>query len=288
MMSVSSIDSVGIIGLGLIGGSIAKALKKHRPDLILTVWEPNQADRKFARQAGEMDIDATGDMSLFRGCQVIFLCTRVELLESYLELLHEQVGKSALIIDVGSVKLPVLRKACTYTTSLRFIGGHPMAGSEKSGYAHASADLFDQTAFILCPTPFTSDADLALAGDCVAALGAREQVLTAAEHDRDIALISHLPHVFAAALAALAGRHEHGVGTLARVSAGSFRDGTRVAASDPAFWSEVLLLNADSLAPLMDECIALFTALKTQLQQGDQPALERFFSTAKAYRDSLG
>ncbi len=161
--------------------------------------------------------------------------------------------------------------------------GIPWQAVKRAGVSSAKANLFDSAAFLLCPTPFTADRDIALAKEAVKALHACPVLLSPDEHDKDVALTSHLPHVLAASLCKLASLHETREGILRRMCAGSFKDGTRVSASDPAFWADILVENASGAAPSYDEYIGLLERVKSAAVCGDKDSLSRFSRTPKPF-----
>ncbi len=212
--------NVAVIGLGLIGGSALRALAAggHR----VTSYDADPAAREAARATG---FAVTGTVpEATAGSELVVLAVPLPVLPSVLDQLTAYDG---LLTDVTSVKQPVRELAAKYGVR-RFVGGHPMAGKETSGFAASEAGLFDGCAWVLCLEPHETGLDdwLTLA-ELITGLGARVVPVTAAEHDRAVAEVSHVPHLFAAALAGqLAGHPLAGA-----LAAGSFRDGTRVAAT---------------------------------------------------------
>ncbi|HBP37851.1 MAG TPA: prephenate dehydrogenase [Clostridiales bacterium] len=287
------IETAGVIGLGLIGGSLAKALKRRAHLRVVGL------DRKAAviqaalddavLDAGAILPDLAADPAgrqaeawqLLSDCRVVFICTPAVTVPA----LAEQAARfcPGLITDAASVKQPIMEKiSCP-----RFIGGHPMAGSEKQGYGHSSETLLENAVYVLCLQP---DSDLPVRDvryleDLVRRIGATPLQLGASEHDRAVATVSHLPHVAAAALSLLAARTDQG--SLARLAAGGFRDITRIASSDAALWAGISLESARELLPILDQYLSVIGDFRFALAAGDQLALQRFFFQAAQYRNSL-
>lgn len=289
---------MGIIGLGLIGGSLAKALHYHGVCEIVgldrdrAVLDAALSDGVLAAgeilpplpAGGQEQGGLGGDESVYtilRGCSAVFICTPTSTVADYANIAASYCD--GIITDVASVKQPVMEKVRTP----RFIGGHPMAGSEKHGYGHSSEILLENAVYVLCLQP---DSDLPVRlvrqlEDLIHLTGATPLHLTAHEHDRVVATISHLPHVAAAALALQAARTDEG--SLSRLAAGGFRDITRIASADAALWAGISQESARELLPILDQYIELLTGFRADLAHGDGHALKRFFYQAAQYRSSL-
>lgn len=303
---------VGVVGLGLIGGSLAKAIRLRTGlaviglDRSADVIRAALADRVLTAGAviggaapavtsadDRTDTGADADSgvgsdagdaaswSLLSGCAVVFICTPAATVPDLAARAAASCG--GLITDVASVKQPILEKIKLE----RFIGGHPMAGSEKQGYAFASESLLENAVYVLC---LQEDSRLPYAEvrrleQLIRQIGATPVHLGAREHDRAVAAVSHLPHVAAAALSLLAARSDQG--SLARLAAGGFRDITRIASSDPGLWAGITSESREALLPLLDDYAGLIEEFRAALADGDQSALHRFFFQAAQYRNSL-
>jgi prephenate dehydrogenase len=288
---------LGIFGLGLIGGSMAKALARFNQSKRETFYEvygfdPSSDVLSKAKaegtireghtlprigQAGwEKDLIALKE---YLDLDLLVLATPVAYIPDLIKLLSSL--SPALLTDVGSIKAGIVKG----TEGFRFIGGHPMAGSERAGYACASASLFENATYAFCE-PVTCEADRDLLEDLAVALGARPLWLEADLHDSLVARVSHLPHALASALvnAALGskGEEEHNLSVL--LSAGGFRDITRIASSDPGLWAGISLESGPFLLEAieaLEEEIALF---KKALVRKDRDGLRDFFARARENR----
>ena len=258
---------VAIIGLGLIGGSLQKALGPA-----VTGFDADPATRKLARADGLTVADSV--TAAAAGADLIVLAVPLPAMPA---VLAELDGHPALITDVGSVKQPVRDLAA----GRRFVGGHPMAGKESSGFAAAEAGLFAGCAWVLCLEPDTDLDDWLRLAALVTGLGARVVPVPAAEHDAAVAKISHVPHLFAAALTAqlltdpLAGA----------LAAGSFRDGTRVAATRPELIMAMCAGNAGPVSDTLGDLIEQLTAMRTDLLTGSPRLPALLARTTAARRD---
>jgi prephenate dehydrogenase len=320
---------VGVVGLGLIGGSLAKALHSRTlvevvgidPDPavitqalaegVLTVGgvmplqgchdnasgTPLQAAMSLvqtsrpvtgkpapAAETGPIDDALAGDApcwSLLAGCDFVFVCTPPETVPGLVRAIRPWTA--AILTDVASVKRPVLDQI----GDGQFIGGHPMAGSEKHGYEHASEILFENAVYVLClPAHSTVHAvDFRRLETLISSLGAAPLSLDADAHDRAVAAVSHLPHVAAAALSLLAARQADS--TITRLAAGGFRDITRIASSDAGLWSAISLESRTKLLPQIEELIQILQEFHEDLQQQDLTKMRQFFFQAAQFRGSL-
>jgi prephenate dehydrogenase len=232
--------TVAIIGVGLIGGSLGQALRRTKKYRVIGIGR--SARRLYdARRLGAIDQAAT-DLSAAATADIIVIASPVDTIVPTFKKLLPHLKPGTIVTDVGSVKGQVLADIARLKRprSIRFVGGHPLAGSHKTGVKASNFRLFEGSTVVLVPTPH---APLQALKSLWQAVGARVIVMSAAEHDRAVALISHLPHVLAHALVhALAGRRDRR--QLIPLLAGSFRDMTRVVSSDPAQWAQILRANA--------------------------------------------
>ena len=279
----------GFIGFGLIGGSIARAMKEFEEKPILTAYQYSSSPShslSLALADGILD-SVTTDLSEFATCDMIFLCAPVQKNLEYLSYLKDIISSNCILTDVGSVKGNIHEKVKELRLEECFIGGHPMTGSEKTGYENSSTLLMENAYYILTPTEKTSDNALKEYLSLVEKLGSIPIVLDPYEHDKITAAISHVPHIIAAQLVNLiqhAGPLEPKMKLLA---AGGFKDITRIASSSPEIWESICLSNKESI------CNAL-TAYQDSLEQAKQMILAEekenlyhMFDIAGTYRDAI-
>lgn len=292
---------VGIIGLGLIGGSLARALSRRAGFEIVgldrkqSVLDAAMTDGVLADSAllppVPADWDAAdpaepsaADVNAWRklaGCEVVFICTPTATVPGYVTIAGRYCA--GLLTDVASVKQPVMEKIQLD----RFVGGHPMAGSEKAGYAHSSDILLENAVYVLCLQPASNlpVSSIRRLEQIIRLTGATPMHLSAQTHDRVVATISHLPHVAAAALALQAARTDEG--PMSCLAAGGFRDITRIASSDAGLWAGISRENTRELLPVLEQYISLLTEFRDSLNSQDDNGLLRFFHQAAHYRNSL-
>jgi prephenate dehydrogenase len=270
-------ERVAIVGVGLIGGSLGLALRERRLARSIVGIGRNQAtlDRALARHAiGEAFTEVGPGVA---GADLVVLCTPISRILHDLEALAPVLAPGAVITDVGSTKSEIAAAGDRCYPDGRFVPGHPMAGSERSGVDAARAELFMEATWALTPTAQTDAEALSNVRSLAAAVGARVVRLTPAEHDEAVAVTSHLPHVLAYALAAVAGSRAGGSPHLYDLAAGSFTSGTRVAHSDPALWREIALSNRDALLSALRESADQTEAVIAALEARDGDALETAF-----------
>lgn len=284
---------VGIVGLGLIGGSLARALKTRAGIERIIALDRDAASLQQAAADGIADQTCllpdqtpdTIDFSVLSPAELVFICTPVHTVAAMINRISEFC--MGLLTDVGSTKAAV----CAAVQARNFVGGHPMAGSERVGYGASSAGLFENAVYVLC-TDYSAQSRqpelqpmLRQLTAVVRSIGAFPLYLSPEDHDRAVAAISHLPHVAASALTLLAARSDQGV--LARLAAGGFRDITRIASSDADLWTAICLSASPALLPLIEHYRETLAEFADALRQADAPALRQLFAEAADYRNNL-
>ncbi|MBQ1515093.1 MAG: prephenate dehydrogenase/arogenate dehydrogenase family protein, partial [Lachnospiraceae bacterium] len=234
-------NTAGIIGLGLIGGSLAKSIKKQDPDCRITAYDTDRASLLQAQLAGDIDAIAEKIDESFADCDIIFLCAPVSVNLKYMELVKPYLKDDAILTDVGSTKTGIMERAAELGLQKYFIGGHPMAGSERSGYANASDLLFENAFYIITPFQETHAKKQLRLIEFVHRIPALPMVMEAEEHDRTVATVSHIPHIIAFALVNLLRDSDDLEGTMRRIAAGGFKDITRIANSSPEMWEAICM-----------------------------------------------
>lgn len=272
-VAVSGSRRAVVVGTGLIGGSIGLALRERG-------WHVSGRDRDPEREAQALErgaLDAVGDDD---DAEITFVATPVGAVADQASVALKGRG---VVTDVGSVKTSIVAALA----APRFVGGHPMAGSEQDGLQGADASLFSGSVWVLTPVPGT-DADAhSLVRSVVTSLGAEVVELSPARHDELVAVVSHVPHLAAAALMGLAaGRaEEHGV--VLRLAAGGFRDMTRVAAGDPGMWPDICMENGPAIVELLTDLEAALAGVRHSVAATDRDGLLALLARARAARRSL-
>ena len=279
--------TVGFVGLGLIGGSIAKALKKSSDDIYVVAYNRSPAPLARAVEDGVVDRCADSVGSAFSDCDIIFLCTPVEHNSTYLSVLRDLIRPGAIITDVGSVKGHIHRIVSDLNMDGCFIGGHPMAGSEKTGY-EASTDILLQNAYYaVTPTKLTSPSALEFYVDIIKRTGAIPIITDADRHDYAVAGISHVPHLIASSLVNLVADNDTDDELMRLLAAGGFKDITRIASSSAQMWSQIASANAKQISRLLKLYIESLTRIKADIDNANKDAIFDMFIRSKEYRDSI-
>lgn len=279
--------NIGFIGLGLIGGSIAKALKENTNDIHITVYDINEDSLSKAKEDGVADITTTAIDESFSSCDIIFLCAPVQKNAENVAALKTIISPNCILTDVGSVKTDITKCIEEHGITGNFIGGHPMAGSERYGYANSKASLLENAYYILTPNENTSTENLDKLKELVTLTGAIPLIIDHKMHDYVTAGISHLPHVIAASLVNLVKSHDNEDEIMKTVAAGGFKDITRIASSNATMWQEICLTNGENISALLADYITSLCDIKASIDAGDAKDIYDFFDEARIYRDSF-
>ncbi len=280
-------QTIGFIGLGLIGGSIAKKIKENDPDTVIYATARHADTIKEAYRRGLIANSGLLPLSAFSECDHIFLCAPIQQNIEYLHKLKDIIRDDCCITDVGSAKTEIHREVIRLGLEKNFIGGHPMTGSEKTGILSADAHLLVNAYYIITPTSMTSPAALTEFRSFVLSLGAIPLVLDYEAHDYATASISHLPHMIAFALVNLVKEIDDENETMKTIAAGGFRDITRIASSSPIVWQNISISNRPQILKLIDLYQNKLSELRSYIDACDTAALTDFFQSAKDYRDSI-
>ena len=282
-----TLNKIGFIGLGLIGGSIAKRLKMLHKDLTIIATSGQLSTIENAYAEGLITNNTLCEISDFYDCDYIFLCTPVQKNIEYLRQLKGQVSEHCIITDVGSVKSDIHREVIALGMEHQFIGGHPMAGSEKTGLNSSKDSLLENAYYIITPTTATAPEALENFRSLVASLGAIPMVLDYELHDYATAAISHLPHVIAYSLVNLVRECDDADETMKTIAAGGFKDITRIASSSPVMWENICLSNQEQLLKLIDTYMQMLQQTRNDIANANSQALLDSFQNAKDSRDSI-
>ena len=276
-------ERVAIVGFGLIGGSIALAMRRRwRGGLIIAIDRKDVLETAMRMHAADVGGD---DLVLAAEADLIVLAAPVLQNRRIIEQLADFVPGEALITDTGSTKQDIVSAALALPDRLRFVGGHPLAGAAAGGLRAARPDLFTNRPWILTPTDPIRDADAGRLEEFLTALGARPQRMQPEAHDHLVAFLSHLPQLTASALMHVVGSHV-GIEGLALAGAG-LRDTTRLASSPACIWRDILETNRVEITGALDALIAVLQELRADAAGGDG-ALEQVFASAAAWKQALG
>lgn len=280
---------VFIIGLGLIGGSLALCIKKEHPESIITGFDISEDNLKLASMMGVIDNLSTTIEEGAKTADLIILSTPVKETEKIIEILSKiELKENVIITDVGSTKSVITEKSqVLLDKNVIFIGGHPMAGSHKSGVSASKVLLFENAFYLLTPHEKIKDQHVQCLLKWLQGTNAKFLVISPEEHDLLAGAISHMPHIVAASLVHQADQISEKHKLVTRLAAGGFRDITRIASSSPSMWRDILIHNKNVLIELMNEWKKEMDRVLTLIENERAEELYDYFSRAKKVRDGL-
>ena len=292
--------TIAFIGLGLIGGSLAKGIKRVRPDIRIMAYMRTRSKLEQAKKDGIVDVILDGIDEQLKECDLIFLCTPVEYNAQYLSKIRSYLKPGALITDVGSTKTDIHEEILRQGLTDYFVGGHPMAGSEKTGYENATDHLLENAYYIVTPPEgldqsgsetgnippkYAENANRIIA--VAQTVGAIPLVLDYREHDKVVAAISHLPHLVASSLVNLVKDADSPAGTMKRVAAGGFKDITRIASSSPEMWEQICMTNVEPIADMLERYIGSLQEILSEIKGHQGEAIYKLFEKSRDYRNTI-
>lgn len=278
-------EQLGLIGCGLMGGSFALAMKKAGLVKRVVGYSKSPSTTERARQMGVIDIEAPSALLAVSGADLVLVAVPVSATEATFKAIRHLLTKDTLVMDVGSTKREVIdaaRRVLKDQVGV-FVPAHPIAGKELAGVENADADLYQGRQVILTPIERTQTVQLEKAAQLWAALGCHVQRMSPEAHDAAYAAVSHLPHMIAFALMNAIAGHEHGKQFLALAGPG-FRDFTRIAASDPSVWRDILIANQAEVLRQSEHFRAALDALEATMRSGNAEALRSLIQRASDAR----
>ncbi|MBU2289236.1 MAG: prephenate dehydrogenase/arogenate dehydrogenase family protein [Gammaproteobacteria bacterium] len=278
-------DQLGLIGCGLIGGSFALALKKAGLVKRVVGYSKSPSTTERARQLGVIDIAAPSALTAVSGADIVLIAVPVGASEAAFKAIRHGISGQTLVMDVGSTKLDVIEAARSGLQDqfAAFVPAHPIAGKEVSGVEHADATLFSGRRVIVTPVKATLRSNVQRATRVWTGIGAKVSTMTPEAHDSALAAVSHLPHLLAFAFIQSLGSHENGEQFLEFAGPG-FRDFTRIAASDPAVWRDILLANRTQVSAHSQAFRQSLSEFEALMASGDGQRLEEAIAKASGSR----
>lgn len=278
-------SKIAIIGPGLMGGSIALALRRKCPEVRIAVWARRDEAVEEVRAAGVADLASSDLAAVVKDAGLVVFCVPIGAMRMLAEQIAPLLAPGTLVTDVGSVKVAVVESLSpVFNQRARFVGSHPMAGSEQTGLSAARAGLFDDAVCIITPDASSDPEAVAAVGEFWSLLGGRIRSLSPAVHDEVIALVSHLPHLLAATIVNLVCSQNP---NSLNFCGNGFRDTTRVASGSAEMWSEILQSNRESLKKSVEAMIEKLHEVLELLDSGDETRMRQFLTEAKTERDRL-
>jgi len=260
------------------------SLRRRCPEMQITIWGRNQMTLNEVRAKGLADAVTIRSEEAVAGADLVLFSTPVDVMQGLAVSIAPHLESHAAITDAGSVKSSVVEKL-TGTLGNRFVGAHPMAGSERSGLGAAREDLFSGSPCILTPLTTSDPLAVEIVTWFWSSLGSLVSVMTPSEHDRIVARLSHLPHVLAYSLVNLAASTLPEGSSL--LAGGSYRDGTRVASSNPGLWAGILMENRAEVATAVNDMATALFSIAGMLEKGDAHSILDLLTRAKNHQDSM-
>jgi prephenate dehydrogenase len=278
-----------LLGIGLMGGSLGLAMKERASAASVVGLARREETRREAMARGIVDSVTDQVKEAVTDADLVILGTPLLAYESLLEQARPFLSSECIVTDLGSTKAHVVA-ACERIlegSPARFVGGHPMTGSEESGPLAARADLYENSVWCLTPTERTDSQALKNVRELAELVGARILLLSPDEHDKAVAATSHVPHLLAAMLVQGVRQVSRNIPEALRLTAGGFRDTTRVASGSPEMWRDICLTNRDGIAAALSDFRRDLDALEKALADGNEEALLHYFKEAKEFREEV-
>lgn len=278
---------IGFIGLGLIGGSIAKAIRQYYPQTEIVAFDKSKETLALAAGESITDVTCASIDDNFKNCDYIFLCAPVAFNTAYLKQLRRFLHPGCIITDVGSVKTAIHEEVIALGLESSFIGGHPMAGSEKTGLVNAKAMLLENAYYIVTPASGVPEEKVRDYTAFIESLKALPVILDYKEHDYITGTISHLPHIIASTLVNFVRDTDTEEELMKQLAAGGFKDITRIASSSPTMWQHICLQNRENLSRILSQYIRLLEQAKHDIDVSAGQAVYDLFERSRNYRNSI-
>lgn len=285
-----SIDNLclGFVGLGLIGGSIAKTVKRIIPSIQIVAYNRTYSVLEAAKAEGAIDVSSKSIDETFSKCDYIFLCMPIDYNAKYLQTISKVMKESCIITDVGSVKTQIHETVRELGLEANFIGGHPMTGSEKTGYESSTDHLLENAYYLITPTESVDNKKVDEFLDLVRKLDSIPLVLDYREHDYYVSAISHAPHVIASSLVHMVKNNDNESEIMKTIAAGGFKDTTRIAAGSPIMWQQICMSNSANVCKVLDDYINVLQNAKEMFSEKQSEQILNFFDEAREYRSRIG
>ncbi|MFV0503573.1 MAG: prephenate dehydrogenase/arogenate dehydrogenase family protein [Lachnospirales bacterium] len=282
------INKIGIVGLGLMGGSLAKAIKKHT-NINIVAYNLTEDDLIEAKNDKIIEDYVFGDFEqinkeFFSNCNIVFFATPINLIINEIKFIQPFLPKDCLISDLGSTKNSISKEM--EKINANYIGGHPMTGSEKVGYQNSLDYLFENAYFILTPLPYIEKKSLESLKSLIKTIGAIPLVMDGKSHDKAVSGISHSPHLIASALVNTVKDLDSEL-NMHKLAAGGFKDITRIASSNPNIWTAISMDNRKEIICFLENFNNTINEVITTLKNKEEKNIYNFFESSQTYRNTF-
>lgn len=281
-------ETIGFIGLGLIGGSIAKTIHRIFPAIRQIAFDISEETLAQAREEGVITEGYSTLSEAFSSCDIIFLCAPVLENDDYLKQLIPLLREDMIVTDVGSVKSRIHEKIQSLPAlEKHFIGGHPMCGTEYTGYAYSKDYLLENAYYVLTPSDTVPQEKVDRFFHFIQSIGALPLIMNPKAHDHAVGSVSHLPHVISASLVNLVRETDDEKETMRTIAAGGFKDITRISSSSPVMLENICIANREEILHLIDNYLVEVEKIREKIASANGDGINEYFSEAKNYRDSI-
>lgn len=277
--------NIGIIGLGLMGGSIAKCLSKKDCVEKIIAYDKNIEDLKIAKSENIITDYSTEINDSFSNLDYIFVCVPVSYTVDTVKELLPYISENCLVTDIGSTKMNIVSKL--EELDINYIGTHPMVGKEKSGLTYADSHLYDNAYFLITKTDKTKIENIDKIKEIILLLNAKPYIIPLERHDSIVSTISHVPHIIASTLVNMASSLEDEDNNLRTLAAGGFKDITRIASSGPQMWQNICLENSEEILKTIEAFKSSLAKIEKSIIDKKSDEIYNFLESAKTFRDSV-
>ena len=275
--------NIGIIGIGFMGGSLAKSLSKLNIVNKIIAFDKNIESLKQAKSENVITDYTLKIDEKFSDVDIVFICTPSKLIPQIALELEKYINDKCIITDIGSTKKSIIEKSKELKNE--FIGGHPMIGSERSGYSTSKELLFENAYYIITKSTKTTERSINILLELVNGIGAIPIIIDENKHDYITATISHVPHIIASSLVNMVKELDDSNETMKNLAAGGFKDITRIASSDPTMWESICTENKDEILRVLSKLKEIISNFESNIAESEK--VFDFFSSSKNYRDSF-
>lgn len=276
--------TIGFIGLGLIGGSLAKTIRRTHPEIRLIAWDPEETALKQALSEGAVHKACPGITEDFAACDCIFLCTSSDA-EELLPQVKAVMRPDALLSDTGSIRTGIREAVKAAGLDGCFIGGCPMAGSQKGDYADSTDRMFENAWYILTPGGDVPIRRVSAFSEFISSIGAQPAVMSFEEHDYVTAAVRHLPLILSASRINMIGALDSPANNLGSIAAGCSADMKELSLSSPEEWADLLLANSDSIIEILDAFTRKLTDFRFVIRNGDRKKLLQYLTDCRSFAE---
>jgi len=279
--------TVAIVGMGLIGGSLAKAIRKIPWIKTIIGIDTDENVLNLALKQGVLDRVSKDIDSSISDSDIVFVCTPVEKIIKCVKKLNDFIKKDCIVTDTGSIKGNIVFEIEKLNGDFVFVGGHPMCGSEKAGFEVSRGHLFENAYYILTPSEHSKETAVKVLEEIIIEIGAIPVIIDNRKHDLVTGAISHFPHVVSAAIVNTVNKLDGKENYMRTLAAGGFKDITRISSSNPEMWKNIVIKNKDNIYEILDSFVGLIKEFKDCLLRNDQDSVYKYFESAKEYRDTF-